>query len=122
MTFDASTPVLLLSGRESCVAVARNLGRVGVPVFVSGAADCPALRSRYCRSPLFVPPGRTGTDYWKEILLADPLPELAGAVILPFCDESLAFTVANRDALKLRFTIKGKAAKLLAQVGQASKK
>lgn len=99
MPFDPTTPILLLSGRESAVAVARNLGRRGVKVFVSGAADCPALYSKYCNHAFAVPAGMAPQQYWKDILLENPQAELAGAVILPFCDESLGFLTVNRDAL-----------------------
>lgn len=114
MPFDPSTPVILLSGRESTVAAARNFGRRGVKVIVSGGHDCPALSSRYCQQALPVPVGTGAPAYWHDILLANPMADLAGAVILPFCDESLAFIVANHAELKKRYLVEDLDAELRA--------
>src|SRR3972149_6152454 len=50
---DASTPVLVLGGRQGALGVARSLGRLGVPVYA--IYEEPPSQTRFSR-------------YWKETL------------------------------------------------------
>ena len=102
---DPSTPVVLLGGRENAVAVARNLGRLGVSITASGRAGCRAMNSKYCRKALPVPVGKSAHEHWSEILLSDRTLDLGGSVVFACCDESLEFVEGNRDALKARYIV-----------------
>jgi len=97
---DPSTPVILLGGSASTVAVARNLGRLGVHITASGPGRCRTLHSKYCRTALPVPAGKSSHEHWREILLSDQNPEMRGSIILAGCDEAVEFVEDNRDALK----------------------
>jgi predicted ATP-grasp superfamily ATP-dependent carboligase len=96
---DTSTPVILLGGRENTLAVVRNLGSLGVPIYVSGRAGCRAIHSRYCRTAFAVPGRETADAFWRDLLLTSPRPELAGAVLLSNCDESMEFIAAHGEDL-----------------------
>lgn len=96
---DVSCPVLLLGGRENCLAVARNLGRRGIPVYVSGKPGCHAMHSRYCRRAFPVARGEPAGRAWRRLLIGNPPSELQGAIVLATCDESLEFLAAHRDEL-----------------------
>lgn len=97
--FDPGTPVILLGGRENAVSVARNFGRKGIRIIASGLPGCRSMNSRYTRESYPVPEGMTASHYWRELLLTSDVDRLKGAIIFPFCDESLAFVEAHRDAL-----------------------
>jgi len=105
MGIDPSAPVILLGGRENTVALARNLGRLGVRVVASGRAGCRAMNSRYCSRALPVPAGVSAHEYWSEILLSNRYSELNGSLILVGCDESLEFVEANCEALRARYIV-----------------
>lgn len=102
---DTARPVLLLGGGASTLAAARSLGKAGVPVYASGRSGCRAMRSRYCRLKLKVAEGDDAHRYWRELLIDRPDPQLAGAVILVGCDESLEFVEANEAALRRRYVV-----------------
>ena len=102
---DTSRPVLLLGGGASTLAAARSLGKVGIPVYASGSQGCRAMYSRYCKSAFPVPPGGGTKRWWHQILLDEPLPELAGAMILVGCDESLEFVEDNAEALRKHYLV-----------------
>jgi predicted ATP-grasp superfamily ATP-dependent carboligase len=102
---DTSTPVILLGGRENTLAVARNLGGIGVPVYVSGRGACRAMHSRYCRNAFPVPLGRTADAFWRDLLLTGPRPELSGAVLISNCDESMAFIAAHGSELAKHYRV-----------------
>jgi len=105
MQIDPSTPVILLGGGASTLAVARNLGRLGVPIIASGRSGCQAMHSRYCKKALPVPSGKSAHEYWSDLLLSNRSPELDGSVVFVGCDESLEFVEANHDALKARYVV-----------------
>lgn len=102
---DTSTPVVLLGGSASTVAVARNLGRLGVHITASGPRGCRSMNSKYCRKALPVPPAKTCRAYWSEMLLTDQNRCLTGSVVLAGCDEAVEFVEDNRNALRERYIL-----------------
>jgi D-aspartate ligase len=104
-TLDVSRPVVLLGGRENCLAVTRNLGRLGIKVYVSGRKGCHALYSRHCNRAFPVERGISAEQAWHQLLLGGPPPELRGAVVFALCDESLEFLAAHHDALGQRYKL-----------------
>ena len=98
-TLDVSCSVILLGGRENCLAVTRNFGRLGIPVYVSGRKGCQGLYSRHCRRAFPVERGVSADRAWHELLLGNPQPELQGAIVLAMCDESLEFLAAHHGDL-----------------------
>lgn len=102
---DPSTPVILLGGASNGVAVARNLGRLGIGITGLGAPDSPAMTTRFCRRKIPIPPGKTASQHWSDTLLSGEWPELAGSIVFAFDDEGLEFMDANRDALKARYVL-----------------
>jgi D-aspartate ligase len=104
-SLDTSRAVVLLGGRENCLAVTRNLGRLGIPVYVSGKAGCHAMYSRHCRKAFPVARGEPAIQAWHRLLVGNPPPELTGAIVLAMCDESLEFLASHRDALGERYTL-----------------
>ena len=97
--FDPSTPLILLGGRENAVAVARNLGRRGVHITACGLNGARSVNSKYCNEAIRIPDGVDAATYWKILLLEDKAAEFKGRMVLPFCDESLAFIENNHAAL-----------------------
>lgn len=102
---DTSRPVLLLGGGASTLAAARSLGKAGIPVFASGPNGCRAMYSRYCTKALPVPDDMATKAWWKHVLLEQPRPDLAGALILVGCDESLEFVEENVEALRRTYLV-----------------
>lgn len=98
-------PVILLGGRENSLSLARNFGRLGVPVYVSGKAGCHAMHSRYCRQAFPVPEARHVADFWSELLLGNEHPRLAGAILLATCDDSLEFVSRYQAELESRYLL-----------------
>jgi predicted ATP-grasp superfamily ATP-dependent carboligase len=111
VSIDVSTPVLILGGRENSTAVARNLGRLGVPIRVAGEEDCAAMRSRFCRQRFVKPAGESPQDYWRRLLLSESR-ELDGHLLFACCDDSLEFITENRDALSDRYVLEDFSAEL----------
>lgn len=103
--FDPSTPVILLGGRENAVAVARNLGRRGVPIYASGLPGCRSIQSKYCERKYPVPRAKGAHAFWEELLLGDADDDLKGAIVFAFCDESLEFVEANHERLRERYIL-----------------
>jgi D-aspartate ligase len=100
---DVSHQVVLLGGRENCLAVTRNFGRLGIPVYVSGRKGCHALYSRHCRRAFPVERGVSAGRAWHELLLGNPPPELQSAIVFAMCDESLEFLAAHHEELYQRY-------------------
>ena len=105
LCLDTRIPIILLGGRENTLAVARNLGALGIPVYVSGRAGCRAMRSRYCRGAFPVTSRDVPNDYWRDLLLDHPKPALAGAVLISNCDESMAFIAACGAELSRHYRV-----------------
>ena len=102
---DVSRPVLLLGGRENCLAMTRNLGRLGIPVYVSGKAGCHAMYSRHCRRSFPIGPGDPASQAWHRLLIGNPRPEFPGAIVIAMCDESLEFLSGHREELCESYTL-----------------
>ena len=101
---DTSTPVLLLGGKENCLSVTRHLGRLGIPVRVSGAPNAWGMYSRYCTERLPVPRGMTQAAYWRDLLLgADE--KFNGHILLAMSDAAIEFLLEHRDALGQRYIL-----------------
>lgn len=104
-TVDVSNPVVLLGGRENCLAVTRNLGRLGIKVYVSGRKGCHAIYSRHCCRAFPVRRGMSAAQAWHQLLIVRPPAELQGAIIFAMCDESIEFLAANHDALCRKYKL-----------------
>lgn len=105
MALDVTRPVILLGGQENCLAVTRNLGRLGIPVYVSGKPGCHAMYSRHCRRAFPVRRGIRASTAWHNLLVGSPNPGWTGAIVMAMCDESLEFVTAQRHALRARYTL-----------------
>ena len=104
MTLETTTPVLLLGGKENALSIVRHLGRLGIPVRVSGPANCWALHSRWCAQALPVPKRSTQAAYWSKLLLGND-GSLNGHIVWPMSDEAIAFVQSNRGELALRYRL-----------------
>jgi predicted ATP-grasp superfamily ATP-dependent carboligase len=104
-TIDVSTPAVLLGGRENCLAVTRNFGRLGIKVYVSGRKGCHALYSRNCRRAFPVERGVSAEHAWCQLLIGSPPPELQGAIVFAMCDESLEFLATHHAELNQRYKL-----------------
>ncbi len=101
---DTSTPVLILGGKENALSVTRHLGRLGVPVRVSGAASCWALYSRYCQEGFMVPAGDTQAAFWNRLLLGNDR-SLDGHILFAMSDDAIEFVIEHRDHLRDRYRL-----------------
>lgn len=102
---DASTPVMLLGGRENAVAFARNLGRLGVTIYASGKPGCRSMNSRFCKERFAVPEGVAAAEFWGELLLKKEANRLKGCIVFAFCDESLSFIETNQEELSRLYVL-----------------
>jgi predicted ATP-grasp superfamily ATP-dependent carboligase len=102
---DISTPVLILGGKENSLAIARNLGRHGITVRVSGPANCWGMHSRYCRESFAVPFGGNSENFWKELLLSPGAARLHGHILFPCSDDSIEFIAKYRDELSRHYLL-----------------
>ncbi|HKT86343.1 MAG TPA: hypothetical protein VJQ77_09685 [Novosphingobium sp.] len=98
-------PVILLGGSENTLSITRNLGRLGIPIYVSGEAGCHAMRSRHCRKAFPVPKARHVADFWAELLLGTEHPCFSGAIVLATCDDSLEFVARYQSELERRYLL-----------------
>lgn len=96
---DTSTPVLLLGGRENALAIARNLGRMGVRVSASGGAGAWAMRSKYCTAAYEVPADVPSEQYWQRLLMEEAPHSLRGHLLLACNDDAVEFLANNRERL-----------------------
>lgn len=104
MSLNVTTPVLLLGGKENALSITRHLGKLGIPVRVSGPANCWGLYSRHCTEALPIPKNIRQQDHWKALLLGND-GRFNGHIVWALSDEAIEFIAANRDALKLRYTL-----------------
>jgi predicted ATP-grasp superfamily ATP-dependent carboligase len=109
---DRSTPVLILGGKENSLAIARNLGRHGIPVRVSGPPSCWGMHSRYCRESFAISPGQTASAYWYDLLLASEDRRLDGHILFACSDEAIEFMARHRSALVARYVLDGSSAQM----------
>ena len=101
---DKNTPVLLLGGKENSLSVARNLGRMGIAVRVSGGANCLGMYSRFCAERLPVPVATSQPDHWKRLLLG-PDRRLDRHIVLALSDAAIEFLLENREELTSRYVL-----------------
>ena len=101
---DKRTPVLLLGGKENSLSIARNLGRMGIAVRVSGAANCLGMYSRFCAERLPVPGNTPQSDHWKRLLLGSDR-RLDGHIVLALSDAAIEFLLENREELANRYIL-----------------
>ncbi len=95
---------MLLGGKENALSITRHLGRLGIPIRVSGPANCWALHSRYCTEALPVPRKTAQQDYWKALLLGND-GRLNGHIVWALSDEAIEFVNTHRGSLALRYTL-----------------
>ena len=103
--FDASTPVLLLGGRENSLSLARSFGQLGISVKISGRADCWGLYSKFCTKGYPVPRGTNPEVHWAKLLLSDQAHELHGHLVIACNDASLLFIAKNVEKLQSSFIL-----------------
>ncbi|MGH2859542.1 MAG: hypothetical protein ACRDMJ_18875, partial [Solirubrobacteraceae bacterium] len=108
-TFDENVPVLVLRRnlgpfQHGVLAVARSLGRVGVPVYAGKAhAREPATASRYLRDGLPLPPHASEEEWLRSLL---DLPRSYDGAILLAIDDLAAVTLGDhQERLLERFRL-----------------
>ena len=101
---DTATPVLLLGGRENSLSLVRNLGRAGIAVSASGDRFCWGMRSRHCRKAYPVPPGKSVTEFWTELLLSGDR-SLDGHIVFPCNDEAVELLAKRHAEFEARYIL-----------------
>ncbi|MFN0190939.1 MAG: hypothetical protein ACKVP5_03030, partial [Aestuariivirga sp.] len=104
MNLDMTRPVLLLGGKENSLSVVRHLGKLGIPVRVSGGGTCWGMYSRYCAEKLPVPKGIPQAVFWKRLLL-DGDTRFDGHILLAMSDDAIEFLIENRQGLSQRYIL-----------------
>ena len=102
---NTDVPVILLGGQRNTLAIARNLGRRGVNVLVSGRRTCWGLYSKFCSVRDVIPQDTAPQDHWHELLISNPDPRYAGAVVFALNDDALLFLIAHHDELRSRYIL-----------------
>jgi predicted ATP-grasp superfamily ATP-dependent carboligase len=97
-------PVIILGGEANALSVARELGRLGVMVYLTAEPDCAARHSRYCRWLALGPDDDLETA-WTQFLLGPESDQLRGAVVLSCSDAGIQVLARHRDALLRRFRL-----------------
>ena len=105
--FDASTPVLVLGGKENSLSVVRNLSKKGISVACSGPSDCWGMNSRFCAARYPVPQRMEPKDYWFQLLLEPNSTQPRGQIILPGSDIALEFIAQHQEALSKIYKLDG---------------
>lgn len=91
-------PVVLLGGEANALSVARDLGRMGVEVYVLSDPESIVPYSRYCRR-IDVPSSGDVEQDWATFLLGPGATSLHGAVVLTCSDAGIRVLIRHRDAL-----------------------
>lgn len=102
----ATPPAILLGGGANALSVARNLGRLGVPVYAINAPGAFVRHSRYCRwidIPAKGKDERPGA--WTDYLLGPTAEPLHGAALLACEDEAIQIIAKHREALAERYLL-----------------
>jgi D-aspartate ligase len=101
---DTSTPVLVLrSVRHGGLAVARTLGRLGIPAYLlDGDPSSSAFQSRYCRGSFVWDIDRAPAAESVEFL-AQIGRRLGRAILLPTSDTAAMFVASHVDSLRQWF-------------------
>jgi predicted ATP-grasp superfamily ATP-dependent carboligase len=97
-------PVIILGGEANALSVARDLGRLGVSVYLTAEPDCAARASRYCRW-LTIPTDDDFESAWIQFLLGTDSDPLRGAVVLSCSDAGIQVLARHREALLRRFRL-----------------
>jgi D-aspartate ligase len=95
------TPVILLSGAENALSVARSLTRAGVPVYALNTPDALIRFSRFARWL----PVQGGADAWGDYLLGAEAARLNGAVLLPCGDDAIELICERHAELSARYVL-----------------
>lgn len=98
-------PVLLLGGQRNTLAVARNLGKNGVRVSVSGRPTCWGLYSKYCAERHIIPDDVVAEESWRLLLLGESAPTAAGTIVFAMNDDALQFLTAHCSVLRTRYAL-----------------
>jgi predicted ATP-grasp superfamily ATP-dependent carboligase len=99
-------PAIIIGGGANALSVARNLGRIGVAVYVLNEPDAFVRHSRFCRWLDAPPIGREDCPAaWIRFLLGPGSDFLRGAVILSCSDEGIEMIAAHRAQLAERFLL-----------------
>lgn len=98
-------PVILLGGQRNTLAVARNLGRNGVKVLVSGRPTCWGLYTTQCAGRFIIPREASPKDFWRKMLLTDADPALGGAIVFAMNDDALQFLIVHHKELRSRYIL-----------------
>ena len=101
---DVRTPVLLLGGKENTLSIARHLGRLGIPISVSGPGNCWGIHSRHVQQRFPIPRHASDADYWHDLLLSSDQ-RLDGHIIWACCDSAIEFIADNNAALTARYIV-----------------
>ena len=97
-------PVIILGGEANALSVSRELGRLGVTVYLTAEPDSAARHSRYCRwIPLAADDDLEAA--WSQFLLGPDSDHLRGAVVLSCSDAGIQVLTRHRDALLRRFRL-----------------
>lgn len=105
MRLNTERKVLILGGDTNALSVARNLGRLGVPVHISAELNSVAGYSFYATAPHFLYSSADFETHWKELLIDNPEPSLAGALILALNDAAISFISTYREQLQRRYVL-----------------
>jgi D-aspartate ligase len=100
-------PVLILGGEANALSVARDLGRLGVKIFMLGEAGTPIRHSRFCHW-IELDRTTTGASFettWANFLLGPDSDYLKGAVVLACSDAGLTVLATHRDRLSRKFRL-----------------
>ena len=95
-------PVLVLGGRANALSVARQLGRLGAPVYALAEPGAFVVHSRYCRH---LKEAGGDTRAWESFLLGRDADALRGAVLLSCSDEGIELIARRRDELSGRYLL-----------------
>lgn len=101
---DTSVPVLVLGGKENSLSIVRHLAAQGIPVRVSGPANCWGLYSRHAAGTFRIPGETDASAFWSDLLLAGNH-ALNGHMLMPCSDHAIAFIADNHDALARRYVL-----------------
>ena len=101
----AKPPLLILGGSSNALAMARNMTRYGVNVYLSTTVDNPARHTR-CQAGFYPVADKTNVDeIWSELLFSGRYPELEGAVLFPCNDDGVEFLGRHRAELLKRYRL-----------------
>jgi predicted ATP-grasp superfamily ATP-dependent carboligase len=80
------------------------LGKLGIPVRVSGGGTCWGMYSRHCAEKIPVPKGVPQAVFWKRLLLEGDT-RFDGHILLAMSDDAIELLIENRQALSQRYML-----------------